>query len=112
MGSSIKSYNLFSDEKKELWRNESWIFYKTGLTVSATKWGSEKWKLKNIGVVYAESRPIGNFGCEIFEVDELPAERSFLIIDTKNNEFIHETSSYESLLYHLDFMGIAKSFKK
>jgi hypothetical protein len=53
----------------------------------------------------------GKLAETLFEIPPDTQERSFIIIDTKTNEAIYEATSYESLLYRIDFMGIAKSFK-
>jgi hypothetical protein len=99
-------------ENIEIGRNDEWIFYKNCLTSSATQWARDKWKLKNVGVLYVEEKKVyGKFAETLFEIQPDTQERSFIIIDTKTNEAIYETTSYESLLYRIDFMGIAKSFK-
>jgi hypothetical protein len=99
-------------ENIEMGRNDEWIFYKNRLTSSATQWAKDKWKLKNVGVLYAEEKKVyGKFAEDLFEIQPDTQERFFIIIDTGTNEAIYETTSYESLLYRIDFMGIAKSFK-
>ena len=99
-------------ENIEIGRNDEWIFYKNRLTSSATQWASDKWKLKNVGVLYVEEKKVyGKLAETLFEIPPDTQERYFIIIDTKTNEAIYETTSYESLLYRIDFMGIAKSFK-
>ncbi len=100
-------------ENIELGRNEKWIFYKNRLTSSATKWARDKWKLKNIAALYAvEGRVYGKFAENLFNIPPDTQEKAFLLVNTDTDEFIYETQSYESLLYHIDFIGIAKSYDK
>ena len=56
-------------ENIELGRNDEWIFYKNRLTSSATQWAKDKWKLRNVGVLYAEEKKVyGKFAESLFEI--------------------------------------------
>jgi hypothetical protein len=99
-------------ENIEIGRNDEWIFYKNRLTSGATEWARDKWKLKNIAAMYVvEKKVYGKFAENLFNVQPDTQEKTYILVNTKTNEPIYETTSYESLLYHIDFIGIAKSFK-
>lgn len=103
---------MMNFEKIEIGRNEEWIFYRNHFTDSATKWAIDKWKIKNIVAVLVESKMPGQETWDLFGLEKIDPEKFYLLIDTKReNVPIYETTSYESLLYHIDFIGIAKSFK-
>lgn len=97
--------------KVELARNDLWIFYKTELTASANRWAEEKWRIKDIVAVMVEERLPDDETNDLFGFEERSPERSYLLLDLKRDQQpIYETNSYESLLYHIDFIGIARSF--
>lgn len=99
-------------ENIEIGRNESWIFYKNSLTVSASKYAVEKWKMKNVAAVYVEEiNPVPDLTSQLFETEKYIADKAYLLINPKSNEIIKDFTSYESLLYWIDFMGIAKLYK-
>ena len=97
----------------EIGRNENWIFYRNDWTSSATKYAKEKWKIENLGVALVEEIVLAADVCaELFDTEKYTPERAYLLIDTDTNEAIKDFTSYESLLYYIDFIGIAKSFDK
>lgn len=99
-------------KKVELARNDLWIFYKTEMTTSATKWAKDKWKIKDLVAVMVEEILPDDETRDLFGFEEISPERSYLLLDLKRNQQpIYETTSYESLLYYIDFIGIARSFK-
>ena len=99
-------------ENIEIGRNEAWIFYKNDLTVSASKYAKEKWKLKNVAAVYVEEiNPVPDLTSEFFETKKYVSEKAYLLINPGTNEIIRDFTSYESLLYWIDFMGLAKLYK-
>jgi hypothetical protein len=100
-------------ENIEIGRNDEWVFYKNRLTSSATEWARDKWKLKNIAALYVEEKKVyGKFAENLFDVQPDTQDRAFILVNTDTNQPIYETHSYESLLYHIDFIGIAKAHGK
>lgn len=103
---------MFIVDNIEIGRNEQWIFYKNDLTVSATQHAQKKWGLKDIGVVYVEEiNPFPDFVSDVFETEKYVSERAYLLMNIKKNDIVKDFNSYESLLYWIDFMGIAKKYK-
>ena len=99
-------------ENIEIGRNEAWIFYKNSWTVSASKYAKEKWKLKNVAAVYVEEiNPVPDMTSEFFGTERYVSEKAYLLINPGTNEIIRDFTSYESLLYWIDFMGLAKLYK-
>ena len=100
-------------QNTEIGRNESWIFYKNSLTVSASKYAVDKWKLKNIAAVYVEEiNPVPEMVSDLLGTEKYVAERAYLLINHKRNQIIKDFTSYESLLYWIDFMGLDKLYKQ
>ena len=94
----------------ELGRNDKCIFYRTSFTVSATKWASDKWNLKNIVAVLATDIMPSDLCYNLFDVEKIGPNKSYLIIDIEKNEYLYETKIYEDLLFHIDMLGISKKF--
>lgn len=104
---------MFFEKKIELGRNENWIFYKTDLTISACKYAMDKWKLEDVAAIYAEEIVVGEeVSAELFDIDVYIPRRAYLLVNPKNRDIIKDFTSYESLLYHIDFIGISRTFDK
>jgi hypothetical protein len=105
-------YKMMEELLKEIevGRNEEWIFYKTHFTESAENWARNKWKLNWIGVCLAREVVYGNETADLFSIPKANPESAYLIIDTRDNKPLREDTSYEGILYHIDFIGISKQF--
>ena len=102
----------FFSEKKLVGENEDWKFYTTELTKSATKWAIDRWGIDHLLVLLAEQKTLetGSFAIDIFETDTPVQEKDYIILNRKTNSWEYASTSYESILYHIDFIGIAKTF--
>ena len=96
--------------EQEVGRNEEWIFYKSGLTESAVNWAKEKWKIDWIDVCVVREIVYGEKTAFLFDVPKANPEAAYLIIDKRDNSPIYENTTYESILYWIDFIGISKQF--
>lgn len=97
-------------KETEIGRNEKWIFYKTHFTESAEEWAKDNWKLKWVVVYLAREITYGDDTADLFTVPRAIPESAYLIVDGRNGNVLREDTSYEGILYHIDFIGISKRF--
>jgi hypothetical protein len=102
----------FFSKKKLVGENENWKFYVTELTQSATKWALDRWGIDYLLVLLAEEKTLesGSFAIDIFETDTPPQDKDYIILNRKNNQWEYASKDYESILYHIDFIGIAETW--
>jgi len=93
-----------------IFENDNYKFYSNNMTQSATNYSKEKWRFEHFVVLLGIEKVASKFCGEIFNMEEelTTPDMTYVLIDNKENEFIYDTKSYEGMLYHMDFYGIAK----